>query len=170
MSSASSMDQAYESFLGSTDCATWTSCLREYGEILDEAVDPQDARPVDLRRALTITNYVAWLARRDGDDQAANEAVRQSKALEVRVNRAARPRGREATLIDAVIAAAKGYHATARRMVQALADPPPVDVAVLTAPERSAQRAAWLKPFVLDGMGPTFVPALYFYGASLLDL
>jgi hypothetical protein len=170
MSTASSRSKAYAAFLAGSDCDTWTSCLREYEEILDGAIDPHDGGLVDLRHALTIVHYLAWLLRREGDDPASNQAARRFRALAARIARTPLPAGREVTLIHAVIAAAKGYAATARKMVQSLAEPPPVEVALLTAPERAAARAAWLKPFLHRAAGPAFVPALYFYGASLLDL
>jgi hypothetical protein len=164
------MDRAYERFLSSSDLETWTGCAEAYRDVLD-AADLRDARPADLLRALTIALYVAWLAVRCGRSARRDRMMSAIRAVGARVERLAPGTHdrRDATLIRAVLAAAHGYQATARALVEDLGRLP-VEVALLTAPSRATPKAAMLTPYVLDGAGCRFVPALYFYGSALLDL
>jgi hypothetical protein len=160
------MDRAYERFLATSDLATWTDCAEAYRELF-EAEDVRGARPADVLHALTVAFYLAWLCVRCGKTALRDRMVNAIRALAARVEPA--PAGRDGTLIRAVIAAAQGYAATARGMVKDV-ERAPVEIALITAPSRAAPKAAVLTPYVLDGAGGRFVPALYFYASALLDL
>jgi hypothetical protein len=170
VSTPADLDRAYAAFLGSSDLATWTASLAAFGPLLDGTVALDAARPLDLRRALTLGIYVGWHAMRCDAQAERAAAMRGVDDLAARL--AARPpiAGPEGTLIDAVIAAAKGYQATARQRVAGLGAALPVELALLVTPQHARAKAASLKPYVVDGAGPTFLPAVYFYGSALLDL
>ncbi|HEV7266745.1 MAG TPA: hypothetical protein VGN83_17760 [Falsiroseomonas sp.] len=163
-----SLDRAYDAFLNSCDLATWSACLEEYAGA--GVAGTPAPRPQDLRRALTLATYVAWLARCEADAAAGARAESHRQALEARVQAEPAADPHEAVLIAAVGAAARGYRATARRMVDALAEPLPVELAVLTAPSRRALKAGRLRPYVLSAGATPFMPAVCLYGDALLEL
>jgi hypothetical protein len=169
LSSLPSRDQAYEAFLSSSGLEIWTTSLGAYRELFEGDEDVREAGPVDIRCALTIAFYVAWLSMRCGEDGRRDCAMAYVHSLSARLARVPPFGGREGTLIEAVIAAAKGYQAAARRLMKEI-EAPPVEIALLAVPAQAMPRAAGLKPFILDGSGHRFVPALYFYGSALLDL
>jgi tetratricopeptide (TPR) repeat protein len=169
VSSPTSMDEAYQAFLSSGDLGTWTNSLRAFEGLLPGAGRLCEARSVDVLHTLTIAVYVAWLSRCHGNTERTDQALKVIDELGGRVDQDREFGGSDRRFIQVVIAAAKGYHETARRMVN-LAAAPPVEIALLTVPQRAAPKAAILKPFVLGGAGTSFLPALYFYGAALLDL
>ena len=170
MSTAALRDQAYEAFLSSSDLETWTASFAAFREIFEGDEDVLDARPVDVRRALTIALYTGWLSARCGDEERRDRTTRWLHDLGARQAKAPPSAGGEAILIQAVVAAAKGYVTSARELLKDFAAPVPVEIALLTVPQRATPRAAALKPYVLECAGHAFIPVLYFYGSALLDL
>jgi hypothetical protein len=164
------LDRAYDTFVRGCDLPTWAACLDEYACAFGDSGAAPGARPVDLRRALGIASYVAWLASREGHTQALARAQGQRRALEARARAEPPADARERVLIAAIGAAARGYPATARRMVDALGGPLPVEIDVLTAPARGAAKAARLRPHVQGAAGTPFLPALCLYADALLGL
>ena len=170
MSSASALDDAYRSFLCSSSLDSWTASLAAYGGLIDGTEDIRDARPVDICRALTIAIYVAWLSVRCGENERRKVVMQRFHDLSARLVPLQQSAASRGSLLQAVIAAATGYPATGLRLAQQLGKPLSVDLAVLMVPNLAMRRAAMLRPFVLEGDGSGFVPALYFYGSALLDL
>lgn len=162
------MDHAYQRFLSTSDLESWSASLDVYRDVFAPATDLVAVRPADIRRALTLSLYVAWLAARCGDWAGRDRALRGLDELGARLAGQPTLEGTEGAMIRAIIAAAKGYNGTAWRLVAELS-PLPVEILLLTVPDRALRKAKLLEPYVRAGK-PCFVPALYFYGSALLDL
>jgi hypothetical protein len=170
VSATSAKDDAYGAFLSSSDLETWTASLDAYRGLLDGAEDVRRARPVDVLHALTLALYVGWLSARYGEEERSDRVFDQLHNLSDRAYGPPAQRGAEEALFPVVIAAAKGYPTTARRLVEKLAKAPPVEIALLVVPQQPTARAAMLEPFVVDQGVDRFVPAFFFYTSALLDL
>jgi hypothetical protein len=170
VSSAAARAQAYEAFLGTCDLTAWSTSFDAFREILEGSRDVRDASPLDIRRALTVAIYFAWLSGQCGDDEGRRRANASLDALSTTLAHAPEHVGPEAILIRAVIAAVKGYRAVAARILKGYGAPAPVEVALLAVPERSTPRAGALKTYVIDGFDRPFIPAIYYFGSALLEL
>lgn len=170
MNSGAARDQAYAAFLGNCDLGTWSASFDAFREILEGAENVRDATPMDIRRALTLAIYLAWLSERYGDQGQRDHANACLQELSAKLADVRLSDGAESILIQTVIAAAKGYHAAAAGRLKDYTAVVPVEVALLAVPERPTPRAAALMAYVIDSARTPFIPAVYFFGSALLDL
>lgn len=161
----------YSTFLGTADLACWSACLREYRDLLDgptEATAPQVTR---FAEAICISIYVQWLGSLCGETALRNETAVLFECFADRAETAAHDVDEKLRIgVMGVVAAGKGYHATARKLLEGLPGELSPEHALLVIPASPAKRALMLKPYLFGHPGNRFLPAFYFYAHSLLDL
>jgi hypothetical protein len=160
-----SLRDAYARFLGTADAATWRSCLDEYCRA--PALSDRE-----LAETLCLSIYVQWLGSLSGDGPLCAAAQDQERRLAaLAAERTTSSRTDDAAAARAVLAAGRGYHRTAERILGTRRDDRlPVELALLILPGSPAKRARLLKGPVLEAPGEPFLPAVYFYALAQLDL
>jgi hypothetical protein len=161
------MESAYNKFLRAADLETWRECLQSY-----QYLERQSAQvtPRRLAEGLCIAAYVRWLASLCG-----NEAVEKSAgdAIDHLADSALAGDligSGDGVLVKSLIAAARGYHRTARAMLDSLNREIPLEILLLVMPESHAKRAQEIGQYICADARQEFLPAVYFYGHALLDL
>jgi tetratricopeptide (TPR) repeat protein len=162
------MDEVYETFLKSSDLATWGRCLDEYKARLRQQIAQGAFRAEDLARGVRIAIYVSWLSRtsrRVETEGHSRELIEQFTEAICRLH--ARTPTASTRQGLATLVAWRGYHKTAEAMLMELGELSP-DVALLVTPTDQAKAAAFLRTPALHSV--PFPPVFYFYCCSLMEL
>lgn len=162
------MSGAYERFLARAEVDEWSACLDELRRDADAPADAATLALV-LAQGLCVAFYLGWLARAAGETVIADRADEHARALRARALGAGTRASAAWRLCRALVLVSDGYPAHARALLGEDGIPAP-ELAVLLIRGDDVSRLVGLRGFIRGYPPATFLPAVYDYLGSLVNV